>query len=62
MVTELSSFQLLGTTELDPHIAVLTNIYEAHLDYHGNRHNYVEAKMNIGQESDPRRLFCGQLG
>ncbi|MFD1465243.1 UDP-N-acetylmuramoyl-L-alanine--D-glutamate ligase [Lapidilactobacillus mulanensis] len=47
MVTELSSFQLLGTTQLNPHIAVLTNIYEAHLDYHGNRHNYVEAKMNI---------------
>lgn len=47
MVTELSSFQLLGITKLRPHIAVLTNIYEAHLDYHGNRHNYVEAKMNI---------------
>lgn len=47
MVTELSSFQLLGTTQLKPHIAVLTNIYEAHLDYHGNRHNYIEAKMNI---------------
>lgn len=47
MVTELSSFQLLGTTELKPHIAVLTNIYEAHLDYHGNRHNYIEAKMNL---------------
>lgn len=47
IVTELSSFQLLGTTELKPHIAVLTNIYEAHLDYHGNRHNYIEAKMNL---------------
>lgn len=47
MVTELSSFQLMGTTQLKPHIAVLTNIYEAHLDYHGNRHNYIEAKMNI---------------
>ncbi|WP_261805735.1 UDP-N-acetylmuramoyl-L-alanine--D-glutamate ligase [Lapidilactobacillus luobeiensis] len=47
MVTELSSFQLLGITSLRPHIAVLTNIYEAHLDYHGNRHNYVEAKMNL---------------
>lgn len=47
MVTELSSFQLLGTTELKTHIAVLTNIYEAHLDYHGNRHNYIEAKMNL---------------
>ncbi|KHO11875.1 UDP-N-acetylmuramoylalanine--D-glutamate ligase, partial [Latilactobacillus curvatus] len=37
MVTELSSFQLLGTTTVKPKIAVLTNIYEAHLDYHGSR-------------------------
>lgn len=57
MVTELSSFQLLGTTELDPHIAVLTNIYEAHLDYHGNRHNYVEAKMNIVKNQTPEDYF-----
>lgn len=47
MVTELSSFQLMGTTKLRPHIAVLTNIYEAHTDYHGTRANYIKAKMNI---------------
>ncbi|KRM56606.1 UDP-N-acetylmuramoyl-L-alanine--D-glutamate ligase [Lacticaseibacillus sharpeae] len=47
IVAELSSFQLLGITKLHPHIAVLTNIYEAHLDYHGNRENYVNAKMRL---------------
>lgn len=47
LVSELSSFQLMGTKELRPKIAVLTNIYSAHLDYHGNRQNYIDAKMNI---------------
>ena len=47
MVTELSSFQLLGITQLHPKVAVITNIYAAHLDYHGNRQNYVNAKMRI---------------
>jgi UDP-N-acetylmuramoylalanine--D-glutamate ligase len=47
IVAELSSFQLMGITKLHPHVAVLTNIYEAHLDYHGSRENYVNAKMRI---------------
>ena len=47
IVTELSSFQLLGITEYHPKVAVLTNIYEAHIDYHGTRENYVNAKMRI---------------
>lgn len=47
IIMELSSFQLLGITELKPHIAILTNIYSAHLDYHGTREEYVQAKMRI---------------
>ncbi|WP_057893533.1 UDP-N-acetylmuramoyl-L-alanine--D-glutamate ligase [Lacticaseibacillus brantae] len=47
IIAELSSFQLLGITQLHPEIAVLTNIYEAHLDYHGDRAHYVAAKMRI---------------
>ncbi|MCI1634469.1 MAG: UDP-N-acetylmuramoyl-L-alanine--D-glutamate ligase [Liquorilactobacillus nagelii] len=47
MVAELSSFQLLGITQLRPHVAVITNIYEAHTDYHGSRANYVKAKLRI---------------
>src|SRR5699024_7695828 len=34
IVVELSSFQLLGVQTFKPKIAVLLNIYEAHLDYH----------------------------
>ncbi|MFD1671136.1 UDP-N-acetylmuramoyl-L-alanine--D-glutamate ligase [Agrilactobacillus yilanensis] len=57
MVTELSSFQLLGVAAMQPHIAVLTNIYEAHLDYHGTRENYINAKMNITKNQTAADYF-----
>ncbi|WDF81673.1 UDP-N-acetylmuramoyl-L-alanine--D-glutamate ligase [Lacticaseibacillus pabuli] len=57
IVAELSSFQLLGATKLRPHVAVLTNIYEAHLDYHGTRENYVNAKMRITQNQTADDYF-----
>ena len=41
---ELSSFQLMGIETFHPQIAVITNIFEAHLDYHGSRKEYVAAK------------------
>ncbi|MGX1264733.1 UDP-N-acetylmuramoylalanine--D-glutamate ligase [Rossellomorea marisflavi] len=47
MVVELSSFQLMGIEEFKPHIAIITNFYEAHLDYHGSLHDYWQAKVNI---------------
>lgn len=47
LVTELSSFQLMGIKEFKPKLAVITNIYEAHIDYHGSREEYVKAKWNL---------------
>lgn len=47
IVMELSSFQLMGIQSFQPEIAVITNIYEAHLDYHGSRAEYVNAKWRI---------------
>ncbi len=47
MVVELSSFQLMGIEEFAPHIAIITNLYDAHLDYHGNLDEYWKAKSNI---------------
>ena len=44
IVMELSSFQLMGITDFHPNVAVITNIYEAHIDYHGTREEYVKAK------------------
>lgn len=57
MVTELSSFMLMGITKLKPHIAVLTNIYTAHIDYHGSRENYVAAKMRLVMNQTPDDYF-----
>lgn len=47
LVMELSSFQLKGTRSFHPHIAVITNLYEAHIDYHQTRADYVDSKWKI---------------
>lgn len=47
IVTELSSFQLMGIEEFKPKISLVTNIFEAHLDYHGTKEEYIKAKANI---------------
>jgi UDP-N-acetylmuramoylalanine--D-glutamate ligase len=47
LVTELSSFQLAGIRDFHPRISVLLNIFDAHLDYHGTKEAYVQAKANI---------------
>ncbi|NLM67115.1 MAG: UDP-N-acetylmuramoyl-L-alanine--D-glutamate ligase [Enterococcus sp.] len=50
LVMELSSFQLMGIDTFHPKIAVLTNLYDAHLDYHTDRSEYVNAKWHIQQK------------
>ncbi|TFE00233.1 UDP-N-acetylmuramoyl-L-alanine--D-glutamate ligase [Jeotgalibacillus salarius] len=47
MVIELSSFQLMGIRQFAPSISIITNIYDAHLDYHSSKQEYVEAKAAI---------------
>lgn len=47
LVMELSSFQLMGIDTFRPNIAVFTNIYEAHLDYHKDLAEYQNAKLSL---------------
>lgn len=47
LVTEVSSFQLMGTEQFHPKIAVFLNLFDAHLDYHGTRQEYGLAKAKI---------------
>lgn len=57
IVTELSSFQLMGIHTFRPKIAVLTNLYEAHLDYHGTMDEYHLAKANITRNQTNEDFF-----
>lgn len=49
IVIELSSFQLMGIDQFKPRISIITNLYDAHLDYHGTRTEYIGAKARITQ-------------
>lgn len=51
LVTELSSFQLENIVEFRPHVGVLLNVAEDHLDWHPNFKEYQQAK---------KRLFLNQ--
>ena len=47
VVLELSSFQLQTCSTLHPHVAILLNISENHLDYHKDMAEYIGAKMRL---------------
>lgn len=47
IVAELSSFQLKGTSSFRPRIALLLNIAETHLDYHGDMDDYINSKVKL---------------
>lgn len=53
VVAEVSSFQLEFTTERwHPRVAVLTNIADDHLDWHGSRDGYEAAKAKLFAHQD----------
>lgn len=57
IVLEASSFQLMGTDQFRPKIAILTNLYEAHLDYHGEIDAYHDAKAEITKHQQADDYF-----
>lgn len=63
IVMEMSSFQLMGIETFRPKIALFVNIFDAHLDYHGSREAYVEAKLNLlnNQTPEDSAVFNGDL-
>lgn len=57
-VAEISSFQLDDCYEFKPHIAVLTNISDNHLDrYHYQLGDYADAKFRITQKQSAGDYF-----
>ncbi|EZH67152.1 UDP-N-acetylmuramoyl-L-alanyl-D-glutamate synthetase [Bacillaceae bacterium JMAK1] len=61
MVTEVSSFQLKGTVNFKPEVAVLLNIFDAHLDYHGTKDDYVDSKANVTAFQDATDVLVYNL-
>lgn len=58
VVLELSSYQL-EDIKFSPHVAVVTNLFPEHMDYHGSENAYYGAKKNIinFQNSDDVFVF-----
>jgi UDP-N-acetylmuramoylalanine--D-glutamate ligase len=52
-VLEVSSFQLETVVEFRPHIAVVLNITQDHLDRHGTFENYAAMKARITAQQTP---------
>ena len=62
LVVEMSSFQLLGVTDIKPKVAAIVDIYNnVHLDYHKTFDNYVEAKLRITQSQDQDDYFIANF-
>ena len=60
-VYELSCHQL-EYTRVSPHIAVILNLFEEHLDHYGTKEAYFAAKRNIYAHQRPEDLyFCNIL-
>nr|WP_283254772.1 UDP-N-acetylmuramoyl-L-alanine--D-glutamate ligase [Luteimonas galliterrae] len=53
---ELSSYQTrdVAGSGVRPHVAVVTNIFPEHLDWHGGEQRYVEDKLALLTEGKPR--------
>ena len=56
-VLEVSSFQLETVVEFRPHIAVVLNITQDHLDRHGSFENYAAMKARITAQQTPEDFF-----
>ena len=61
-VLELSSFQLDGIIDFNPHIAIITNLSPDHLDrYNNSFENYINSKFNIIKNQSEKDYFIYDL-
>ena len=60
VVMELSSHQLYHIN-YSPHIAILTNLFEEHLDYYSDLQDYYAAKFNIFKHQKEEDIFIYNL-
>lgn len=67
IVVEISSFQLqaLKDKNFAPKIAVITNIYPDHLNWHSSMEEYIQAKKMVALKQSPSDflvIFCTNMG
>ncbi len=55
-IFEMSSHQL-ENCHFSPHIAIMTNIYQEHLDHYISYQHYVEAKKNIYKHQNQKDIY-----
>lgn len=60
IICELSCHQL-EYIHISPHVAVLLNIHEEHLDHYGTMKNYIHAKQQIYLHQKPEDLLLCEL-
>lgn len=56
IVLELSSFQLQQACNFAPDLAIITNVYDNHLDHHTSPDEYFDAKCNIFRKQDQDQI------
>ena len=62
IILELSSFQLEYLNNIQLEIAIITNIFEDHIDWHKNFNNYAESKLKILKfVKENSNLYIGEL-
>lgn len=62
LVVEMSALQL-EFVDVSPHIAVIINLYEDHLDHSGTVEHYHQNKLNIFkyQERNDHAIYCSDI-
>jgi UDP-N-acetylmuramoylalanine--D-glutamate ligase len=60
LVLELSSFQLHYTGEINPVVSAFLNFADDHLDWHGSRESYLQAKSKVYAGTELALVFNEQ--
>ena len=58
LIIEASSFQLAYSKFIQPDYAILLNITNDHLEWHGSKRNYINSKLKIFNLQKKTICFC----
>ena len=61
LAIEIGAFQLLGVESFKPHVSVIMNLSEDHIDFFGTLDAYYRAKMKIYQLQDENDYFLRNI-